>query len=97
MTDDEADRAAAAFKALSSPVRLRLLAALHAAPGSELRVCDFVDGAGLSQPTVSHHLAVLASAGLVRRERRGAWAWYTLVPERVEAARVALGQPRVLA
>ena len=38
----------------------------------------------LSQPTVSHHLKVLIDAGLVTREKRGTWSWYTLVPERLD-------------
>ena len=35
----------------------------------------------LSQPTVSHHLKVLRSAGLVDSERRGLWAYYYVIPE----------------
>lgn len=33
--------------------------------------------------TVSHHLEVLTEAGLLTRERRSPWAWFTLVPERM--------------
>jgi ArsR family transcriptional regulator len=36
---------------------------------------------GLSQPTVSHHLKKLADAGLVAREQRGKWAYYTVDPD----------------
>jgi ArsR family transcriptional regulator len=39
---------------------------------------------GVSQPTVSHHLKVLVEAGILTRERRGTWAWFTLVPGRLE-------------
>jgi ArsR family transcriptional regulator len=39
---------------------------------------------GLSQPTVSHHLKVLTEAGLLTRERRGTWAWFSIVPERLD-------------
>ena len=45
---------------------------------------------GLAQPTVSHHLKVLVDAGLLTRERRGQWAWFTLVPERLALVRRAL-------
>ena len=38
----------------------------------------------LSQPTVSHHLKVLTDAGLLTRERRGSWAWFSLVPSRLD-------------
>ncbi len=46
-------------------------------------MCDLVEGSGLSQPTVSHHLGILRRAGLVSCERRGTWAYYRLVPEAV--------------
>ena len=35
---------------------------------------------GLTQPTVSHHLKVLVDAGLLHRDKRGVWAYFTLVP-----------------
>jgi ArsR family transcriptional regulator len=38
----------------------------------------------LSQPTISHHLKVLRDAGLVDSERRGLWAYYYALPERLE-------------
>jgi ArsR family transcriptional regulator, arsenate/arsenite/antimonite-responsive transcriptional repressor len=81
---------ASVFKALGSPIRLRLLAMMQARSGGEACVCDLVEYVGLSQPTVSHHLGVLMAAGLVRRERRGTWMWYALVPERLVAARELL-------
>ena len=41
------------------------------------------DAVGLSQPTVSHHLKVLVDAGILTRQRRGSWAWFALVPQRL--------------
>jgi ArsR family transcriptional regulator len=93
----DAGELAAVFKALGSPVRLRLLGVIQARPGSEACVCELVDVAGVAQSTVSHHLAVLVASGLVRREQRGTWAWYALVPERLEAARALLASPDVQA
>lgn len=87
---DDAANLAAAFKALSDPVRLRLLSLVAAADGGEVCVCDLPALVDRSQPTVSHHLSVLAEAGLVRREQRGRWAWYAAVPSRVEALRTVL-------
>jgi ArsR family transcriptional regulator, arsenate/arsenite/antimonite-responsive transcriptional repressor len=75
-----AERLASVLKAVADPVRLQLLAMIKSADGGEACVCDLTDPVGLSQPTVSHHLKVLADAGLLRRERRGTWAWYSLVP-----------------
>ena len=48
--------------------------------GGEACVCDLTEPLGLSQPTVSHHLKVLVDAGLLTRDKRGVWAYFTLVP-----------------
>jgi ArsR family transcriptional regulator len=71
---DLADR----FKALGDPTRLAIVAQL--ARADEVCVCHLVPDAGLSQPTISHHLRLLRDAGLVTSERRGTWAYYRLVP-----------------
>lgn len=86
----EAEELAAAFKALADPVRLRLLSMIAEAEGGEACVCDLVEPLDRSQPTVSHHLSVLVEAGLVEREKRGKWAWYRAVPERMAVLRAAL-------
>jgi ArsR family transcriptional regulator len=91
----DAQALASAFKAVADPGRLRLLSFLAAQPGAEACVCHLVEPLGLSQPTVSHHLKVLADAGLLARERRGTWMFYRLVPERVEALRAALALPAI--
>ena len=74
---------AALLKAVADPARLQLLALLRAAESGEACVCDLTGPLGLTQPTVSHHLKVLAEAGLLTREKRGTWAWYAVVPERL--------------
>jgi ArsR family transcriptional regulator len=48
---------------------------------------------GLTQPTVSHHLKVLLDAGILTRERRGNWAYYGLVSERLADLRTLLSTP----
>ena len=68
------------FKALSDPTRVRLLSIVAAHEGGEACVCDLTEPVGLSQPTVSHHLKLLVDAGLLTREQRGKWAYYSLVP-----------------
>jgi ArsR family transcriptional regulator len=90
---DDAEALATAFKAIADPGRLRLLSFIARQPGAEACVCNLVEPLGLAQPTVSHHLKVLAEAGLLARERRGTWMFYRLVPERVEALREALALP----
>lgn len=77
---EDAERLARLLKAVADPTRLQLLSLIKAAPEGEACVCDLTAPLGLRQPTVSHHLRVLAEAGLVTRQRRGTWMWYALVP-----------------
>jgi ArsR family transcriptional regulator, arsenate/arsenite/antimonite-responsive transcriptional repressor len=84
----EAEDMAGALRVIADPARLRLLSLL--ATAEETCVCDLTEPLGLSQPTVSHHLKVLARAGLVEREQRGRWAYFRLVPERLSMIREAL-------
>jgi ArsR family transcriptional regulator, arsenate/arsenite/antimonite-responsive transcriptional repressor len=85
----EAEELASAFKVLADPVRLRLLSII--ANCDEACACDLTGPVGRSQPTISHHLAVLTDAGLVSREKRGRWAYYRVVPERLAVLRAAQG------
>ncbi|PRY40228.1 ArsR family transcriptional regulator [Geodermatophilus tzadiensis] len=77
---EDATRLAGTLRAIADPARLRLLSLVAAHEGGEACVCDLVEPLGLSQPTVSHHLKVLVDAGLLTREKRGVWAYFTLVP-----------------
>jgi len=93
LSESAADDLAAAFKVLADPARLRLLSMIASADREEACACDLVEPLGKSQPTVSHHLSVLTDAGLLTREKRGRWAWYRVVPERLAVLRDALGTP----
>lgn len=87
--------AANAFKALSDPHRLRLLALIiQASP--DICVCDLNEEVPLLQPTVSHHLKVLKAAGLVTCERRGTWMYYRAAEGAFRSVRdaVAVALPR---
>ncbi len=86
----DAEELAAGFKVLADPVRLRMLSLIANSPDGEVCACDLVEPLGRSQPTVSHHLSILADAGLLTREQRGKWAWFRVVPERVAVLRNAL-------
>ena len=77
---DVAVSLASTLKALAEPLRLRILSAIAADPRGESCVCDLIDLAQVSQPTVSHHLKVLRGTGLVCSERRGTWVWYRIAP-----------------
>ncbi len=86
---EDAVRVAAVFRALADPTRVAIVNRLSAA--EHVCVCDLTAAFDLSQPTISHHLRILREAGLVAVERRGTWAFYSLVPEAVEALRDVLG------
>lgn len=80
------------FKVLADPIRLRLLSVIASVPEGEVCACDLNQPLGRSQATVSHHLSVLARAGLITREQRGKWAWFQVAPERAEFVRSILGE-----
>ncbi|KUH92876.1 metalloregulator ArsR/SmtB family transcription factor [Mycobacterium sp. IS-1556] len=69
------------LKALSDPVRLRLLSLIASHAGGEACVCDISRDFDVTQPTISHHLKVLKEAGLLTSERRASWVYYSVVPE----------------
>ena len=75
---------AAVFKALGDPARVRIVRMLESADGP-VCACEFIPALGLSQATVSHHLKKLTDAGLVEREQRGKWAYFSLSKEAVAA------------
>ncbi|WP_326751157.1 metalloregulator ArsR/SmtB family transcription factor [Streptomyces hirsutus] len=86
----EAERLAAVLKAIADPTRLQLLRLIERAPRGEACVCDLTDCLGLRQPTVSHHLKVMTESGLLNRERRGTWVWYSVDPAGLRRVREVL-------
>lgn len=95
LTETTAAELAGGFKALADPVRLRLLSLIANAPDGTACSCDLEAPVDKSQPTVSHHLAILAEAGLITKERSGRWVMCTVVPERLAALRDALSDAPV--
>lgn len=82
---------AAKLKALSDPVRLRLFSVVASHRGGEACVCDISVGIEVGQPTISHHLKVLRTAGLLECERRGSWVYYRVIPEALQQLSDLLG------
>ena len=93
------DRLVALGRALSDPIRVRMLSMLAdgrsccdfsdsgvpAGEGEEgICVCEFEDQFGMGQSKISYHMKKLKDAGLVREDRRGKWSFYTLVREAAE-------------
>ncbi|MBE6469038.1 MAG: winged helix-turn-helix transcriptional regulator [Coriobacteriaceae bacterium] len=79
---------AAACKALGDPRRLQIMRALAC---EERRACDLLDGLGITQPTLSHHMKALCASGLVRSRREGKWAFYRIDCDVIEAFQHAVG------
>ncbi len=83
LSNDEAEATAGIFRALGDPTRVRIVNILMHSEGP-VCVCELVPALGLSQPTVSHHLKKLHDAGLLERQQRTKWAYYSLSREALE-------------
>ncbi|MGC3022002.1 ArsR/SmtB family transcription factor [Brevibacterium sp. FAM 24630] len=81
LSRDDAQDFARTLKAVSDPTRLQLVSLVAAHDDQEACLCDLIDPVGLGQPTVSHHLKILVDAGVLRREKRGIWSYYSLEAE----------------
>lgn len=77
LSSSQAEATAAVFRALSDPHRVQIVNLLATSPGA-VCVCDITAHLGLSQPTTSFHLKKLVDAGLLHREQRGTWAYYSI-------------------
>jgi ArsR family transcriptional regulator len=92
-TKEGVDRLVALGRALSDPIRVRMLSMMAdgrsccdfsdsgvpAEEGEEgICVCEFEEHFGMGQSKVSYHMRKLKDAGLVREERRGKWSFYSL-------------------
>lgn len=83
LNEEEAIATAELFKALADPARVRIVNAL-ATTAEPVCACEFEPALGLAQATVSHHLKKLTDAGLLEREQRGKWAYFSLNADAVE-------------
>jgi ArsR family transcriptional regulator len=77
LSDEEADSTARLFRALADPARVKIVNLLARAD-EPVCACEFEPALELAQPTVSHHLRKLTEAGLLEREQRGKWAYFSL-------------------
>ena len=93
MSDTEAKELETVFKALADRHRVKILNRLLAAGGEAVCVCDFEAMLDLKQPTVSYHLKQLLNAGIVTREKRGSFAYFSLSPGALERIRDLLAVP----
>jgi ArsR family transcriptional regulator, arsenate/arsenite/antimonite-responsive transcriptional repressor len=82
LSTDEAEATARLFKALGDPARVKIVNLL-ATRDEPVCACELIPALGLSQPTVSHHLKKLTEAGILARDQRGVWAYYSIDPQAV--------------
>ena len=86
----ERDELVAVLRALGEPMRLEIYR-LIAAQDGPLCVCDVVERFPLRQPTISHHLKVLHEVGLLDRDKRGVWVYYSIKREALADLGALLG------
>jgi ArsR family transcriptional regulator len=84
------DQLAGTCRPLGNPLRARLIDLLGASPLGGADVCDLASQLKRAQSTISHHLGVLAKAGIVTNEQNGTWTWYRVVPEKLSELREQL-------
>lgn len=91
LSAEQAGELARVFKALSDPVRLRLLSLIASRGGEQVCVCELTEAFDLTAPTISHHLKVLRETGLIASERRGTWVYYWVLPALLDQLSGVLG------
>jgi len=91
--DERAAELEAVLKALADRHRLRIVNLLLRADGEPVCVCEVQPQLGLSQGTVSHHLKQLVDAGIARRESRGTYSYFSLVPGALDSVREVFSVP----
>jgi ArsR family transcriptional regulator, arsenate/arsenite/antimonite-responsive transcriptional repressor len=87
LTEERAIELEAVLKALADRHRLRIVNLLLRAGGEPVCVCEVQPLLGLSQGTVSYHLKQLVEAGVIARETRGTYSYFSLVPGALDAVR----------
>ena len=87
LSEERAAELEAVIKALADRHRLRIVNLLLRAGGAPVCVCEVQPLLGLSQGTVSHHLKLLVEAGIVARETRGTYSYFSLVPGALDSVR----------
>jgi len=83
LSDEQAEATAAIFQALGDPARVKIIN-LVASAEEPVCQCELTPALELSQSTVSHHVKKLTDAGLLEREQRSKWAYYSLSAEAIE-------------
>ena len=91
LSESDAKQLERVFKALADRHRVRILNRLLSAGGEAVCVCEFEDMLGLKQSTTSYHLKQLLDAGIVEREKRGSYAYFSIADGALQHVCVLLG------
>jgi ArsR family transcriptional regulator len=94
LSESDAKELERVFKALADRHRVRILNRLLSAGGEAVCVCEFEEMLGLKQPTVSYHLKQLLDAGIVEREKRGSYAYFSVAEGSLQHVCALLGAER---
>jgi ArsR family transcriptional regulator len=97
LSDERAVELERVLKALADRHRLRIVNLLLRAGGEHVCVCEVQPLLGLSQGTVSYHLKQLVEAGVIQREGRGTYSYFSLVPGALDAVREVFSTPARIA
>lgn len=79
----DADNLARVLKTMADPARLQILNLIRTSPTADSCVCDITAALDLSQPTISYHLKKMVEIGLLKKEKRGYWNWYSINHEQL--------------
>lgn len=71
------------FKALSDENRVRIVSIV--AREDDICACMILDELGITQPTLSHHMKVLSSCGLITGRKEGKWMHYSIQQDALDA------------
>ena len=91
LSESDAKQLERVFKALADRHRVRILNRLLSAGGEAVCVCEFEDMLGLKQSTTSYHLKQLLDAGIVEREKRGSYAYFSIADGALQHVCALLG------
>lgn len=78
-----AERIAQSMRAIADPTRVQIVRLLMDAPTGRRAVTELAGYLGLTQPTVSHHLRIMANDGILQSAQEGRQVWYSLVQARL--------------
>lgn len=88
MTFQSAEEKVKVFKALADEIRVRIFTLLQT---REMCVCEVLVALELTQPTASHHLAILENAGLIKKRKEGKWVYYRVNDRKLVVGLCKLG------